>query len=36
VIPWLWDNQVNIKSANVNGVVNAFNSSYDLNFTSIE
>jgi peptide/nickel transport system substrate-binding protein len=36
VVPWLWDNQVNIKSSNVNGVVNAFNSSYDLNFTSIE
>ena len=36
VIPWLWDNQVNIKSSNVKGVVNAFNSSYDLNFTSIE
>jgi peptide/nickel transport system substrate-binding protein len=36
VIPWLWDNQVNIQSSNVNGVINAFNSSYDLNFTSIE
>jgi peptide/nickel transport system substrate-binding protein len=36
VIPWLWDNQVNIRSSNVEGVVNAFNSTYDLNFTSIE
>jgi peptide/nickel transport system substrate-binding protein len=36
VIPWLWDNQVNIKSSDVNGVVNAFNSTYDLNFTSLE
>jgi peptide/nickel transport system substrate-binding protein len=36
VIPWLWDNQVNIKSSDVDGVVNAFNSSYDLSFTSIE
>jgi peptide/nickel transport system substrate-binding protein len=36
VIPWLWDNQVNIRSSDVKGVVNAFNSSYDLNFTSLE
>jgi peptide/nickel transport system substrate-binding protein len=36
VIPWLWDNQVNIRSSDVKGVVNAFNSSYDLNFVSIE
>ena len=36
VVPWLWDNQVNIRSSNVNAVSNAFNSSYDLNFTSIE
>lgn len=36
VVPWLWDNQVNIKSSNVKGVINAFNSAYDLNFTSIE
>lgn len=36
VIPWLWDNQVNIRSSDVKGVINAFNSTYDLNFTSIE
>ena len=36
IIPWLWDNQVNIRSSDVKGVVNAFNSTYDLNFTSIE
>lgn len=36
VIPWLWDNQVNIKSSDVKGVINQFNSAYDLNFTSIE
>ena len=36
VITWLWDNQVNIRSSDVNGVVNVFNSAYDLNFTSIE
>ncbi|HEX8741694.1 MAG TPA: ABC transporter substrate-binding protein [Thermoleophilaceae bacterium] len=36
VVPWLWDNQVNIRSSDVKGVVNAFNSTYDLNFVSIE
>jgi peptide/nickel transport system substrate-binding protein len=36
VITWLWDNQVNIRSSDVKGVINAFNSTYDLNFTSIE
>ena len=36
VVPWLWDNQVNIRSKDVKGVVNAFNATYDLNFTSIE
>jgi hypothetical protein len=36
VVPWLWDNQVNIKSSDVKGVINQFNSAYDLNFTSIE
>ena len=36
VIPWLWDNQVNIRSSDVDGVVNAFNSTYDLNFTALE
>ena len=36
VVPWLWDNQVNIRSSDVKGVVNAFNATYDLNFTSIE
>jgi peptide/nickel transport system substrate-binding protein len=36
VIPWLWDNQVNLRSSDVKGVVNEYNSAYDLNFTSIE
>jgi peptide/nickel transport system substrate-binding protein len=36
VVPWLWDNQVNLRSDNVKGVVNAFNAAYDLNFTSVE
>ena len=36
VITWLWDNQVNIKSTNVDAVVNDFNSTYDLSFTSLK
>ncbi|MDP8943369.1 MAG: ABC transporter substrate-binding protein [Actinomycetota bacterium] len=36
VIPWLWDNQINLRSANVNGVSNRFNSSWDLSFTSLK
>jgi peptide/nickel transport system substrate-binding protein len=35
-VPWLWDKWPNIRSANVNGVVNLFNTSWDLNFTSIK
>ena len=36
VVMWLWDNQVNIRSANVNGVQNKFNSSWDTTYTSIK
>jgi ABC-type transport system substrate-binding protein len=36
VIPWLWDNQVNFASQNVVGVVNKFNSSWDVSFTSLK
>jgi peptide/nickel transport system substrate-binding protein len=36
IIPWLWDNQVNFASKNVNGVVNKFNSSWDIAFTSLK
>ena len=36
VIPWLWDNQVNFASKNVVGVVNKFNSSWDVSFTSLK
>jgi len=36
LIPWLWDNQVNFASKNVNGVRNKFNSSWDLSFTSLK
>ena len=35
-VPWLWEKQVNIRSSNVKGEINAFNSAYDLNFTAIE
>lgn len=35
-IPWIWDDNVNIRSANVNGVINQFNGAYDLSFTSIK
>jgi peptide/nickel transport system substrate-binding protein len=35
-IPWLWDNQGNIESKNVNGVINLFNSNADVSFTSLQ
>jgi peptide/nickel transport system substrate-binding protein len=35
-IPWLWDNQVNFASKNVNGVKNKFNSSWDLTASSLK
>jgi peptide/nickel transport system substrate-binding protein len=34
-VPWVWDNQSNIASANVNDVINLFNANADLSFTSI-
>jgi peptide/nickel transport system substrate-binding protein len=34
-ITWLWDNQVNFASENVNGVKNEFNNSWDLTFSSL-
>jgi peptide/nickel transport system substrate-binding protein len=36
VIVWLWDNQINFASKNVNGVKNKFNSSWDLTFSSLK
>jgi ABC-type transport system substrate-binding protein len=36
MIPWLWGNQVNFESTNVNGVVNKFNSSWDIASTSLK
>jgi peptide/nickel transport system substrate-binding protein len=36
VIPWNWDKQPVIRSADVNGVVNEFNAQWDLSFTSVK
>jgi peptide/nickel transport system substrate-binding protein len=35
-VPWLWDKQPNIRSANVNGVNNRFLATWDLGFTSLK
>ena len=35
VIPWLWDNQISVLSADVKGVVNAFTSAWDMTYTSL-
>ena len=35
-VPWLWDNQVNFTSKNVNGVKNEFNSAWDLTYSSLK
>ncbi len=36
VIPYIWDDQANIQSADVAGVINKFNANWDLNFTSLK
>ena len=35
-IPWIWDNFANIESSDVAGVVNLFNSSWDVTYTSLK
>jgi len=35
-VPYLWDQQANLRSANVNGVINLFNAVWDLSFTSLK
>jgi peptide/nickel transport system substrate-binding protein len=35
-VPWIWDNQANIASADVAGVVNKANANWDLSFTSLK
>jgi peptide/nickel transport system substrate-binding protein len=34
-VPWVWDNDVLVRSANVNGVANLFNGEWDLAYTSL-
>jgi peptide/nickel transport system substrate-binding protein len=36
MIPWLWDNNVNFASTNVNAVHNEFSGGWDLSFTSLK
>jgi peptide/nickel transport system substrate-binding protein len=35
-VPWLWDKQASIESANVRGVVSSFNTMWDPSWTSIK
>ncbi len=35
-VPWVWDNQPNIRSSNVQGVINKSLAQWDLSFTSIK
>jgi peptide/nickel transport system substrate-binding protein len=35
-VPYVWDNQINIQSADVAGVINLFNANWDLAYTSLE
>lgn len=35
-VPYVWDNQVNIQSADVSGVINLFNANWDLSYTSLD
>jgi peptide/nickel transport system substrate-binding protein len=35
-VPYVWDNQANVRSADVAGVINLFNANWDLSFTSLE
>jgi len=35
-VPWIWDNQPNIRSANVNGVIAEWNATYDFAFSSLK
>jgi peptide/nickel transport system substrate-binding protein len=35
-VPWIWDNQANLRSKNVKGVTSNNNTAWDLTFTSIK
>ncbi len=34
-IPWIWDDQANIESSDVAGVINLFNANWDVAYTSL-
>jgi peptide/nickel transport system substrate-binding protein len=36
VVPWVWDNDIVVRSDNVNGVINLFNALYDISYTSLK
>jgi peptide/nickel transport system substrate-binding protein len=36
IIPWLWDNQVELRASNVNGVSTKFNNTWALEWTSLK
>jgi len=36
VLMWIWDNDVNLESKNVNGVQSKFNASWDVTYTSLK
>jgi len=35
-VPWLWDKQASVQSANVNGVISGFNNMYDPSWVSLK
>jgi peptide/nickel transport system substrate-binding protein len=35
-VPWVWDNEAAVRSADVAGVINKFNAEWDLSFTSLK
>jgi peptide/nickel transport system substrate-binding protein len=35
-IPWIWDDQANIESSDVAGVINLFNANWDVAYTSLD
>lgn len=35
VVPWIWDNAINIAAADVKGVVNRFTAAWDMSYTSL-
>jgi peptide/nickel transport system substrate-binding protein len=36
VITWIWDDQINIRSEDVNGVASKFTAAWDLTYTSVK